>query len=61
MQPRGHEALAALRRAFAFEALEELALGALHGQSRFGIGLGLHAAIQFRQRDVGPQMLLAAG
>ena len=41
------------------EALEEPALGALHIQSRFGIGLGLGQVIQFRQSDVWPQIALA--
>ena len=43
------------------EALEELPFGALHVQSGFGIGLHLGEAIQFRQRDEGPQVALAAG
>ena len=47
-------------RVFGEEALKEFALGALHIQGRFGIGLGLDQAIQFRQRDVRPQITLAA-
>jgi len=43
------------------EALEEFALGTLHVQSSFGVGLGLGEAIQLRQRDVWPQVTLAAG
>jgi hypothetical protein len=42
------------------EALEEFALGMLHVQSGFGIGLGLSQAIQFRKSDVWPQVTLAA-
>jgi len=39
--------------------LKELALGVLHSQSGFGIGLALGEAIQFRQRDPGPQVFRA--
>jgi hypothetical protein len=42
------------------KTLEEFALGALHVQSRFGIGLGLGQPIQFGERDVRPQVSLAA-
>jgi hypothetical protein len=38
---------------------KELALGALHLQSGLGVGLALGEAIQFRQRDVWPQMTFA--
>ena len=41
------------------EAPEEFALGPLHVQSGFGIGLGLDEAIQLGQRDLGPQVILA--
>jgi len=57
----GRRDLQTLRGAFRFEALEELALGALHRQRRFGVGLELSEAIQLRQRDVWPQVILAAG
>src|ERR1700679_1623971 len=41
------------------ETLKEFALGVLHRQRRFGIGLALGDALQFRQRDPGPQVFLA--
>jgi hypothetical protein len=51
--------LQSLRGAFRTEGLEELALGALHRQSGFGVGLGLGEAIEFRERDLWLQVILA--
>ena len=57
---KGRRGLQTLRGAFGLEALEEFALGALHRQSSFGVGLDLSEAIQLRQGDVWSQVILAA-
>jgi hypothetical protein len=41
-----------LRAAFRLDPLEEFALGTLHGEGGFGVGLELSEAIQFRQRHL---------